>query len=73
MVTKALIFAYYKYDVMTIIETNLSNYINIVVFSQLDNNKLLYTIAFFFKNFNPIKYNYEIENKDLLAIIQCFE
>lgn len=37
--------------------------------SQLGEDRLLYPIAFFPQNHNPTKCNYEICNKELLAII----
>jgi hypothetical protein len=30
-------------------------------------------VAFISKKYNPIEYNYEIYNKELLVIIYCFE
>lgn len=73
MFTKVLIFAYYKQDIKTIVETDSSNYIGSGVFLQLSDDKLLYPIAFFFKNLNLIECNYEIYNKKLLAFIKYFE
>ena len=46
-----------------------SNYFNSRVFFQLSKDRLLNFVAFFFKNLNYVKYNYEIFNKELLAII----
>ena len=46
---------------------------NSEVFFKLGDNELLYLIAFFSKNLNPIKCNYEICDKKLSAIIKCFE
>ena len=73
MVTKAPILAHYKLRVKIIIETDSFDYINSGVFSELGDDKLLYLIAFFSKNLNLIEYNYEIFNKEILAIIRCFE
>ena len=80
MITKAPILTYYKQDVKTIVETNSSNYVrsgalsqSSEVYSQLDDDGLLYFVAFYLKNFNPTKCNYEIYDKLLLAIIKCFE
>lgn len=50
-------------------ETNFSDYINNRVCFQLDKDRLLYLIAFFSKNLNLTKCNYDIYNKKLLAII----
>ena len=72
MVTKAPILAYYKQSVKTIVKTNSFDYVNNEVFSQLGNDKLLYPIAFFSKNFNLVECNYEIYDEELLAIIRYF-
>ena len=73
MVIEAPILAYYKKSVKTIIKSDSSDYVSSRVFFQLDNNELLYSVAFFFKNLNLAESNYEIYNKELLAIIRCFE
>lgn len=68
-----LIVAYNKRDIKTIIKRDLFNYISSRVFFHLGDNKLLYLIVLFSKNLNPTKYNYEIYNQKLLAIIKYFE
>ncbi len=42
-------------------------------FSLLGEDGLLHLVAFFSKNLNPVECNYEIYDKELLAIIRCFE
>ena len=69
MVIEVPILAHYKQSFKTIVETDFSDYVNSRVFSQLGKNKLLYPIVFFSKNLNPVKCNYEIYDKELLAII----
>ena len=73
MVTKAPILAYYKQGVKTIVETDSSDYVSSGVLFQLGNDELLHPVAFFSKNLNPAECNYEIYDKELLAIIRCFE
>ena len=73
MVTKAPILAHYKQGVKTIVETDSSDYVSSGVLSQLGDDGLLHPVAFFSKNLNPAKCNYEIYDKELLAIIRCFE
>lgn len=68
MVIKAPIFAHYKEKLKTIAETDFSDYNSSVVFFQLDENKLLYRIAFYSKNLNLANCNYKIYNKKLVAI-----
>ena len=73
MVIKAPILAHHKQGIKTIVETNSSDYVSSGVLSQLGDNGLLHPIAFFSKNLNPAECNNEIYNKELLAIIRCFE
>ncbi len=73
MVTKTPILAHYKWDPKTIMETDFSDYVSSGVFSQLSKDRLLYPVIFFFKNLNSVECNYDIYDKELLAIIQCFE
>lgn len=54
-------------------ETDSSDHVSSRVFSQLREYGLLDLIAFFSKNLNPAEYNYEINDKELLAIIKCFK
>ena len=73
MVTETPIFAHYIQGLKTIVETNSSNYVSSGVFSQLGEDELLHPVAFFSKNLNPAECNYEIYDKELLAIIRYFE
>ena len=43
------------------------------VLSQYDEEGELYLYAYFLKKNSPAKYNYEIHNKELLAIIRYLE
>ena len=58
---------------MSIIKTNLSNYVIRGILSQYNKNKVLYSIIYFLKRLNPAEYNYKIYNKELLAIIKYFK
>ena len=73
MVTEAPILAHYKQGLKTIVETDSSDYVSSRVFFQLEEDGLPHLIAFFSKNLNPAECNYEIYDKELLAIIQCFK
>ena len=50
-----------------------SNIVNDEMLSQKQKNDLLHSVAFFFKNMNSVECNYEIYDKELFAIIRCFE
>lgn len=69
MVTETLILVYYKKNLRIIMKRNYFDYVSSRDFFYLDKDKLLYPITFFFKSFNSAKYNYEIYNKKMLAII----
>ena len=43
------------------------------VYSQLDKKGKLRPVAFFFKKFLPVKLNYEIHDKELLAIVRVID
>ena len=58
---------------MSVIKANLSNYITKGILSQYNEDGVLYPIVYFLKWLNPVKYNYKIYNKELLAIIRCFK
>ena len=55
------------------VETDSSDYVSVGVLSQGDDNGILHPVAFFSKQMVPAKCNYEVYNKELLAIIRCFE
>jgi len=56
-----------------IIETNAFNYVSAEVLFQFDDKGILHPVAFFSKKYFSIEYNYEIYNKELMVIVQCFE
>lgn len=55
------------------VETDSSDYVSSGVFSQKDENEVPHPVAFFSKKLVPAECNYEIYDKELLAIIRCFE
>ena len=58
---------------MSVIETNLSNYVSGGILSQYNKDGVLYPIVYFLKQLSPAKCNYKIYNKELLAIIKYFK
>jgi hypothetical protein len=55
------------------LETDSLDYVSGGVLSQKDDEGRLHPIAFYSKNLLSAEYNYEIYDKELLAIIKCFE
>ena len=56
-----------------IVETDASHYVSAGIMSQYDNNGVLHLVADFSKKHLPAECNYEIYDKELMAIIRCFE
>jgi hypothetical protein len=55
------------------VKTNAFDYISLGILFQKNNQGVLYLIIFISKKYNLVEYNYKIYNKELLAIIYCFE
>ena len=55
------------------VETDASDYVSTGVLSQYDDQGILHPVAFFSKIYAPAEYNYEIYDKELLAVIGAFE
>jgi hypothetical protein len=55
------------------VECNASDFVSSGILSQEDDQGVLYLVAFMSKKYSPAKCNYKIYNKELLAIIHCFE
>ena len=70
---EAPIFRHFDPTKQCFVEINLSDYVNASELSQLDDKGVLYLIAYFSRKIALAECNYEIYNKELLAIIQCFE
>ena len=58
---------------MSIIEADLSNYVTRGILSQYNKDGVLHPVVYFLKWLSPAKYNYEIYDKELLAIIRYFK
>jgi hypothetical protein len=56
-----------------LVETNTSNLVIARVLPQYDDNDILHPVAYFSKKHSPAEINYEIYDKELLAIVWAFE
>jgi hypothetical protein len=56
-----------------IIETDASDYVSAGVLKQRDDEEVLHPIAFFSKKHSPVESNYDIYDKELMAIIKELE
>ena len=71
--TSAPILQHIDYERAIVVETDASDYLSVEVLPQPDDNGVLRPVAFFSKKHFPAKCNYEIYNKELLAIVRSFE
>ena len=72
-ITSAPVLRHFDRDREAILETDSSDYVNGGVLSQKDDDGLLHPVAFYSKNLAPAECNYQIYDKELLAIIRCLE
>jgi len=56
-----------------VIEIDVSNYVFKDILFQYNENEILYSITYFLKKHNSIKYNYEIYDKELMIIVYAFK
>jgi hypothetical protein len=71
--TTAPILRHFDYDREIIVETDASDYVSASVLSQYDDEGILHPVAFFSKKHTPAECNYEIYDKELMAIVRAFE
>jgi hypothetical protein len=71
--TKAPILAPFDWEKEIILETDASDYVSAGVLSQYGDDGILRPVAFFSKKHSTTECNYEIYDKELLAIVRCFE
>jgi hypothetical protein len=63
----------YNYTKKTVLETDASDWACGGVLSQYDNEGILRPVAYFSSRHSPTECNYEIYDKELLAIIKALE
>ena len=72
-VTAAPVLRHFDPKRQAILETDTSDYVTGGVLSQFDDDGVLHPIAYYSKSIIAAEYNYHIYDKELLAIIRCFE
>ena len=71
--TTAPILAHFDFDRQIVVETDASDFVSAGVLSQYDDQGILHPVAYFSKKHSPAECNYEIYDKELMAIVRCFE
>jgi hypothetical protein len=67
------ILAHFDPDLDVVIEMDASDYACTSILSQYDDDNILYPVAYFSKIHSPMECNYEIDNKELMAVVRAFE
>ncbi|KAH5222643.1 hypothetical protein HBI18_040700 [Parastagonospora nodorum] len=67
------VLAHFDPDKPCLVETDSSDYVNAGVLSQHDDDNILRPVAYYSSKLTPAECNYEIYDKELLAIIKAFE
>lgn len=65
--------AHFEPQRKTVLETDASDYVTAAILSQYDDSGTLRPVAFMSKKMLPAECNYEIYDKELLAIVHAFE
>ena len=73
LVTISPILAHFDHSKRSYVEVNSSDYVHGGVLSQPNNKGILHPVAFFSRKLLLAEYNYEIYNKELLAIVSTFK
>ena len=71
--TSSPVLAHYDPSKVCVVETDASDFAQGAVLSQPDDEGILHPIAFWSRKFAPAELNYEIYDKELLAIKNAFE
>ena len=73
LVTTSPILAHFDHSKRSYVEVDSSDYVHGGVLSQPDDKGILHPVAFFSRKLSPAECNYEIYDKELLAIVSAFE
>ena len=71
--TRAPILHHFDYEKDITVETDASDYVSAAVLCQPDELGILHPVGFFSKKHSAAECNYEIYDKELLAIVRAFE
>jgi hypothetical protein len=69
----APVLQHFDYNREIIMEMDTSDYVSTSVLSQSNDDGILHPVAFFSKKHSPAKCNYEIYDKELMAIVRAFK
>ena len=70
--TEAPVLRHFDYNDQIVLECNASDYAIAGILSQYDQDEILCPVAFYGRTLVQAELNYDIYNKELLAIVDCF-
>ncbi len=65
--------SHFDSDKQIIVATDASTYVSAGILSQYDDQGILHYVAFYSKKHTPAECNYERYDRELMAIVRCFE
>jgi len=71
--TSAPILMHWVLDAQLVVETNASDYALAAILSIVTKNNEIHPVAFYSRTFSALKLNYDVHNKELLAIFEAFK
>lgn len=71
--TTTLVLQLFDFEKQCVMETDASDFVSAGVLSQPDLRGVLHPVAYFSKKHTPAECNYEIYDKELLAVVRAFE
>jgi DNA-binding transcriptional regulator LsrR (DeoR family) len=71
--TVAPILVHFHPEKPTVVETDASDFTLGAVLSQIQETKRLHPVAYHSRKFKPAKINYDVHDKELLAIVTAFK
>ena len=71
--TSAPLLRHFDHERDSVVETDASDYVSAGVLSQPDDQGVMHPVAYFSKKHSPAECNYEIYDKEMLAIVRAFE
>jgi hypothetical protein len=72
-IIEAPVLSYFSPELETFLESDSSDYVSAGILSQKGGDGHIRPVAYFSKTLSSAECNYEIYDKELLAIIRCFE
>ena len=73
MFTSVLILQHFDPELETIVETDVSDHVDVGVFSQQGTDGIVRLVAYYSRKHSAQECNYEIYDKELLAVVRAFK